>query len=733
MRIMGWLPMGASALALAVMATAPAQADDGAAAGEAAVDTPIIVTGEREQELELVTETGSRLGLSGLETPATVSIVDGDDIRARGDLSVIAAVTRATGVTNAGSPGNGGTALAMRGFSGQGSVLQLYNGIRLFPVAGTITFPSDPWNVERIEVLSGPASVLYGQGALGGAINVIAKAPNPDRFEFQGEATYGSQDTWHVAGGLGGPISDMLSFRVDASYRESDGYVDRGESDSLALSAALRFQPSEDFTLTLRDDYGKFHPSRYFGTPLIDSRLDDSIRRRNYNVGDSAIRYRDNRLALDAEWAISDALELRNTTYYLTTNRLWRNLETYCWIGPDGECPNGIGYGTPGNIYRADNYGIVHDQKQYGDQVTLRLQSPLGGAMANTLLVGADISRVKLTYSHDFGSDYQEDEVDPFTFDPGLFLDTQGIAPRYRTRTDTIALFAEDRLAITDQLSLVGGIRYEHNKVGRWDFVYDDADETIVGETPALNGGTEAYKVLEHTTWRVGAVYELNPNVSLYAQYATAVDPLGTLTTYSTSGSQFQLTNADGRQVEAGLKALFLDGAGSFTFAAYRLVKQNLFTQTRTNGAIDQIGQRSSQGLEASLSLDLPSGFAITANGTVLDANFDEFEGFEDNTPPGVPEQAANLQLSWTGLGGLQLRGDLRYVGRRFTDNANDFRVPAYTVVDLSATYALTRNVGLDLRVFNLFDKDYAESTNGDEQWILGRPRSVDVAIRASF
>ena len=89
-----------------------------------------------------------------------------DDIRARGDASVIDAVTRATGVTNSGDPGNGDTALAMRGFSGQGSVLQLYDGVRLFPVAGTITFPNDPWNIERIEVLSGPASVLYGQGAL---------------------------------------------------------------------------------------------------------------------------------------------------------------------------------------------------------------------------------------------------------------------------------------------------------------------------------------------------------------------------------------------------------------------------------------------------------------------------------------------------------------------------------------------------------------------------------------
>jgi iron complex outermembrane receptor protein len=722
---------GASLLALAL--AAPAQADDGEQDQPKTSNSTIIVNGQAQPLLTSEDDTGSRLGLSPLETPATVSVLEGDDIRARGDMSVIDAVTRAPGVTNAGDPGNGDTALAMRGFAGQGSVLQLYDGVRLFPVAGTITFPNDPWNIQRIEVLSGPASVLYGQGALGGAINVIPKRPNSERLEFEGEAGFGSQDTWHIAGGAGGPLSQTLSFRADASYRQSDGYVDRGDSDSLALSGALRFEPSKAFSLTLRDDYGDFHPMKYFGTPLIDSKLDTSIRHNNYDVGDARMHWRDNRLALDADWAISDALQFRNTTYYLTTKRLWQNLETYCWIAPDGLCPNGIGYGTPGNIYRADNYGIVHDQKQIGDEATLKLTSPLGESMSNDLVVGTDLSRVKLIYSHDFGSDYQEDEVPIDNFDPGLFLDTQGIAPRYHTRTTTYAFFAEDRLKFTEQLSLVGGIRYEHNKVGRWDYVYDAAGTTITGDRPALNGGTEAFKTLHHTTWRIGAVYQPTPKLSFYAQYATAVDPLGTLTTYSTSASQFQLTNAKGRQVEAGVKTLFLDGMGSFTLAAYRLVKTNLFTQTRPNGQIDQVGQRSAQGIEASLALTLPAGFGINANGTILNANFDDFTGFEDNTPPGVPEQAANLELSWTGMQGLQLRGDLRYVGRRFSDNANQFRVPAYTVVDLSATYALTQNLALDVRVFNLFDKDYALTTYSDQQWILGRPRSLDVSVRASF
>ncbi len=691
----------------------------------------IVVTGAREQMLTEESSTGSRLGLSILETPATVNIVDGDDLRARGDVGIVDAVSRAPGVTNAGNPGNAGLTFAVRGFSGQGSVLQLFDGVRLFPNNGSISFPSDPWNVERIEVLSGPSSVLFGQGALGGVVNVIPKAPNHERFGFEAEAGYGSQDTWHVAAGAGGPIGEMFAFRADVSYRESDGFVDRGESDNLAVSAALEFAPSEKFSLTLRNDFGNANPTKYFGTPLVDGKLDSSIRRENYNVGDATMRYRDNRTALTLAWQLNDNINIANTAYYITSNRKWRNLETYCWIGADGNCPNGVGFGTPGNIYRADNYGIIHDVDQYGSQGHVTLSSELGGKTSNDLLIGYDFNYFKLNYSHQFASEYQEDEVPITGFDPGLFLDTVGLDPRYHTDTRTWAIYAEDRLAITEKLSMAAGIRHEENKVGRWNWIH--ANGVITGDTPALNGGANAYKKLSSTTWRLGMVYQPTKNLSFYAQYATAVDPLGTLTTFSGSASQYQLTYADGYQYEAGVKGLFMDGKGSFTLAAYRLVKQNLFSQTVPGGAIDQVGQRSSQGIEASLDLTLPAGFGISANGTVLDANFDQFDGFQDNTPPGVPEVAANLELRWNDGKRLSTRANLRHVGRRFTDNANAFRVPAYTVVDLGASYAVTENFAIDLRLYNLFDEDYAYSTYGNEQWILGRPRSVDVTLRTSF
>lgn len=684
----------------------------------------ILVTGRHEADLTVPSGTASRLNLSPLEAPATLSVIDGATIRARGDMAIADAESRAPGITSVGNLGNGGTALAARGFSGQGSVLQLIDGVRLFPAAGTLTFPTDPWMVERIDILNGPASVLYGQGALGGAVNVLMRKPNTRRTEIDGEIGYGSQDTFHVAAGAGGPAGEHLSYRIDGSYRRSDGYVDRGQSRSYALSATLRWAPTDTLAVTVRDDYGSQNPMRYFGTPLIDGRLDDGNRRRNYNTRDGYVRFRDNRTSLQVDWTPSAALTVSNQAYRLTSKRSWLNLESYCWVATDGACPNGNGDGaaTPGRIYRTDMTGIVHDQTQWGDQGSVTVRTPIADGVFNDLVVGFDVNLVKLTYSHNFGAAPQVSEVDPFDFDPGVIVDTQGIAPRYRTRTTEYAVFAEDRLKLGEHVSIVGGIRYERDRIQRW----------------TIDGATEAFaldKRLHNTTWRVGSVYQPIPTVSLYAQYATGVDPLGTLTTYSTGQAQF--SNAVGNQVELGAKAVFLDGRGTATLAAYRIVKTRLLAQLTSTSPIEQVGQRSAKGIEAAVSIDLPRGFGFNANGSVLNARFDDFvsgtANYAGNTPPDVPETMANLWLRWTATPAVQARAGLRYVGRRFSDNANDFRIPGYVTVDTTLSYAMTPRVAVDLHIYNLFDAAYAINSYGVQQWVLGRPRSVDVSLRAGF
>lgn len=137
------------------------------------------------------------------------------------------------------------------------------------------------------------------------------------------------------------------------------------------------------------------------------------------------------------------------------------------------------------------------------------------------------------------------------------------------------------------------------------------------------------------------------------------------------------------------------------------------------------------------MSIDLPRGFGIDANGTVLDAQYDDFisggTSFTGNRPPNIPATSANLALRWDAFARFQARGQLRYVGHTYSDDANAFRVPGYAVIDAGMSYALTSQVALELRAYNLLNKDYATNSYNNEQWLLGRPRSIDVALRARF
>ena len=153
--------------------------------------------------------------ITALQTPGSVESLTGTQIRERGDASVQDAISRATGISRTGTPGDGGTSLSARGFTGQGSVMQLYDGNRMYMGMGTSTFPVDTWSVERVDVLRGPASVLYGEGATGAVVNTLPKKPFEGEIENHIRLGYGSYDRQQQALDSGGSLTDTLSYRLN--------------------------------------------------------------------------------------------------------------------------------------------------------------------------------------------------------------------------------------------------------------------------------------------------------------------------------------------------------------------------------------------------------------------------------------------------------------------------------------------------------------------------------------
>ena len=235
----------------------------------------------------------------------------------------------ATGFTSTGSPGNGGTGLSARGFTGHNSVMQLYDGTRLYVGSGTVTFPINTWSAERIEVLRGPASVLYGEGAIGGVINLVPKKPT-DYFTGEGEVAIGTDGMRRFGAGAGGPVNDQFSYRLDVSGMQSNGWMDaHAEFNSLALSGAISYRPLKELKFTLSHDYADQNPLSYWGTPLINGRIPDEIRFKSFNVNGNDTNFVDNWTQFKTEWSPNEWFSLSNVAYRLGSDRHWRNVETY--------------------------------------------------------------------------------------------------------------------------------------------------------------------------------------------------------------------------------------------------------------------------------------------------------------------------------------------------------------------------------------------------------------------
>ena len=699
-------------LAACLAVALPALADDQGSAVLALPSTAVTDTRD-DQHVDLATPTqaGSRLNLSALETPASTSSITAEQIQQRNNLTVQDAVTRSPGITFVGSPGDGGTGLSARGFTGQGSVMTLFDGARLYTGAGTQTFPVDPWMVERIDVIRGPASVLYGEGATGAVINVIPKKPVTGDIHNHLRLGYGSWDRQQLGLDSGGSLSERLSYRLTLNQQAGNGWVDRTDSRSLALSAALRFDASDDLSFTLAHERGDAQPANYYGTPLIDGHYRSSLRKKNYNIQNDVQRYHDEWTRLTTDWAINDQLSASNQLYYIKSRRHWRNAEDYSWDADRGQ------------LLRQSYLQIKHNQEQIGDRQTFTFDHSLFG-LASRTLVGAEYNKVRFNVDsnapyNDVGGDY----IDPWQPAPGGFHSDSPTRPQTLSTTHTFALFAENRLQLTERLSLVTGVRRDQNHIDR----------------DNLTNNTRSDRSLQGGNWRAGLVFAATDNLSLYGQYSTSEDGVNNLISLSPTQMNYDLTES--KQTELGLKQRFWEGRGEWTLAAFHIVKKKLLVDDPLTHEKQQAGQQTSDGLEATLELALPQQWQVSANASLLRARYDDFDetaggGPQDrsgNRPANVPRRTANLWLT-KGFGQQVEAGiGARYVDERYADTANTQRAPGYTVVDANIGWQVLPDVRLGLQVNNLFDREYVASAFSGTQWIMGVPRSYFATVDYSF
>jgi iron complex outermembrane recepter protein len=674
---------------------------------DAATLPTVTVSASETPLLQRPANAGSKLDLTPMQTPGSVEIIDRDQLELHGDTTIVNAVSRATGITSIGHPGNSGSDLSARGFTGSTAVMQLYDGTRQYGGV-SVSFPFDTWSVDHIEVLRGPEAVISGDGAIGGVINVVPKKPTRGAIRQEVQATVGTQGKAALAYGSGGSINDMLSFRFDASGDRSDGWVDRGDSRNQAFSGALQLDVNPDLHVKLSMAQAKQNPMRYFGTPLINGQQVYELRTKNYNVADSQIEFKDRWTELAADWTPNSQTAVRSKLYQIKSERYWRNAEGYTYNS------------STGLIDRSDNTEILHNQDQIGHTSDVAYSHNLLGK-PNRVVVGYDINQTVFqhtnnTYTGSSGS------VDPYNPDPGYYTSSVAFIPRRRNTADQAALFTEDRLELTPQWSVVGGLRMDQSHVVR---------------TNSVSGAEDFNANYYFLGNRLGTVYMIQPDTSVYAQYSRAATPVSSQLFMSTSNSKYDMSTA--RQLEVGVKQSLANKKGEWTVAVYDIRKNNLVTTDPNNTSQQlQVGQQSSRGVEGTISVPVAPTVQLDANAAVLSAQYDEFNesgtSRNGNTPMDVPTRTANLWLSWKAQPGWTVASGARYVGERYGNTANTIKLGSYTVTDMSVQWRMKPQTTVTLRGYNIFDTYYFSTVYYmDNQWFVGPSRRFEVSLNHKF
>lgn len=671
------------------------------------------VSGKKESlglGLDSTNNASNRLGLTALETPASSEVLSKESISIKGDHASLSAVTRAAGFASSASPGNGGSSVAVRGFNGHGSVVQTYDGTRLFVGAGTVTFPTDTWTIEKIEVLRGPGSVINGVGAIGATINYMPKSPKFTDIENELDVTIGSFGLRRLALDSGGAINSNLAYRVAAANHSTDGYVDNADENRNVVAGSLRFKPNENLDIKLTVDYADVEDGAYWGTPLVNGKVQEKIRRNNYNIKDGIVEYEDLWPRVNVKWDISDSITFRSNSYYLDAKRHWKNVESYSYQE------------IKKNIERSFYLEILHDQTQTGSRNDLLLDLDFG-EIKNKINVGFELNKIEFTHTNN--SPYKgKSEVSLNIPNHGTW--SEGFKNKttkdYTTDTLQYAVFLDNNLKINNHYSVVAGLRYDNIDYKREDFARNNGN----GNKPQEAGKTDFG--LSGVSWRLGLVYQPSENTSFYAQTSKAVDPLQSIVTATNPNNKL----SEGSQLELGMKQNLFEEKLQLTISLFDIVKKNIVSK-EVGGIERQIGKQAARGIELNLFAQPIESLDIEFNAAYVNPEFKDYDGFNGNNPRNVPERTANLWANWKFIESWQLSGGIRHVGERFANDGNTTELPKYTVFDGSLNWVVNNDLQLALRGKNLTDEiDYVLSPYGD-QWILGDGRSVELGLNYSF
>ncbi|MDO9317038.1 MAG: TonB-dependent receptor [Gammaproteobacteria bacterium] len=667
--------------------------------------------GDSERELPAIYVIGKEEN-AALRQPGAVSIVNLEQLELNQPRSTEDILRTVPGVTV--KPEEESAIVANIGVRGLSSAdyktLILEDGVPVAPglfVGNGRYYNPRVQRMEGIEILKGAASLRYGPSTIGGVINYVTRQPADGvQLSLRG-GSFNSREATLEAGGSS-PSGDAV-FGILATRDESDGFMDKGYGmTDIVLKTGLQIGNNQSLSLKY-SDYKSDANISYRGVFLNEYYADS----RDNPAPDDWLLSGRRSVDLNHEWEISDTARLNTLVYGSET---WRDYWRF-------NTNNAASAAARSWVYTDALNGNNRSFERFGVESRLQVEHSLFG----------------MTSEAELGLRYMTETMDDVTVAATRVTPRTGpLSKDVRDSADSLALYGQNLLQLTENVALTAGLRIEKYEQGR-----KDRRRTAAQGATAGSSNTEYLPGL-------GLTWQFTPELQLFASAYKAFSPA--LNSDALDGLEDQQLDAERSvNMEVGLRG----GSGrlSYEMAAFRMDFDNQIIPANSNSQFQRTngGATLHQGLELGAGFDLGAGFSINGNTTwIPDAEFDGNRYNANgsiNTPDGnrityTPEWTGNLSLDYS-VGGLRSSVNLHHTGEQYTDVANTVaiaesltgfytgRIKGYTLLDLNMVYEVNSQLSFSGSIRNLADKRYMASLR--QGIYVGTERSVDAGFVYRF
>ncbi|PQJ60574.1 ligand-gated channel protein [Vibrio chagasii] len=714
---------------------------------QASEDETVVVIGQQLEEssvgpdfsyVGLSSRTATKTDVAIGETPRAISIVTREQMDDRASISIADALQYTPSIqANYFGEDNKQDWFVIRGFKQANSGLY-QDGTRLYS-SGFYSWQIDPFGLERVEILRGPGSALYGQTPPGGVINVVSKRPQFDGGSGQFAIEYGTDDRKQISVDVNTEVNDKMAFRLQALGRKNGSRVDGVEAERIFIAPSLAYKFTDDTKITLLTSYQKDDSDPYLQFLPMEGTLTSNP---NGKISDStAVGNTDWETFEREQLSIGYEFEhhFNDSTYFMQNTRYSKmdiNLRQMYSLGYAKDYGLGVYDPTESKILRgASTEEGTSDAFNIDNRVVHTFKT---GVVEHTLLAGIDYQSIDI--------DSKDYAADPFVADgnSSISVPVPGVGlvpianplfdvfnPSYsnnvtlldsnfsvvdesdrqttETKNNQLGLYLQDQMMIADKWAVQIGVRYDDSQ--------NKTHNTTTGAKTKVDN--------EEWTTNFGVAYLMDSGFTPYASYAQSFNPIIQL---DQNGNPAKPER--GEQYEVGLKYQPRSFDGYFNIAAFEGSKENLARQVA--GQLTQIGEVRNRGVELEAVANVTEELTLIGNVSFIDSEITEDANSSNvgNTPSQIADQLASAWANYRFLSGpldgLTVGAGARYIGDSYADNTETNAVPSYTLFDATVSYRI-EDYKFQVAAKNLADKEYVATC--DFYCFYGDRRNVIASV----